>query len=118
VRRHSLRSQELCSGRDHDRSSEILERHLDERDSLHVVDPDRVEGDIYTPGPLGDFADVPRHGVLVERIDLGGFDHSSRGGDLRRYCVDLRTGASRQETFAPSRAKVRATAPPIAPPAP
>ena len=57
-------------------------------------------------------------GLVVERIDFSRLDDSSSGTDFLCECVDLAIARPAKKTFAPSRAKARATAPPMPPPAP
>ena len=57
-------------------------------------------------------------GLVVERIDFSRLDDSSSGTDLLCEFVDLAIARPAKKTFAPSRAKARATAPPMPPPAP
>ena len=52
-------------------------------------------------------------GLVVERIDFSRLDDSSSGTDFLCECVDLAIARPAKKTFAPSRAKARATAPPM-----
>ena len=56
--------------------------------------------------------------LLVERIDLRGRGRATGRGNLPRDRLDGTKTAGHSRTLAPSRAKARATAPPMAPPAP
>jgi hypothetical protein len=76
---------------------------------------DQVEGDV-------DAAGVRRHGIgvlvdrrLLERIDLRGLGRSTRGADPSATASSFDRVRPARKTVAPSRAKARATAPPIDP---
>jgi hypothetical protein len=56
--------------------------------------------------------------LLVERIYLRRLGHSPRGADLFGHLLELGPGAASEKDLCPSRAKARATAPPIEPPPP
>ena len=58
------------------------------------------------------------HGLLVERVDLRRLGGSAGGNDVLGDSFDRRPAPPGEKELAPSRAKARATAPPIAPPAP
>jgi hypothetical protein len=75
---------------------------------------DQVERDVDPTGR--------RHGVgvlvdrpLVERVDLGRLGHAPGGADVGGHGVQRGRVRPARNTFAPSRAKARATAPPIDP---
>jgi hypothetical protein len=79
---------------------------------------DQVEGDVDRAGFLRDGVGVLVDRLLVERVDLGG----RRRSLAARISSATRSSFARvrpaRKTFAPSRAKARATAPPIDPPPP
>jgi hypothetical protein len=109
---------EMCRSAGQDRTHEVLARHLYERDQLYVPDRDGVEGDMDAPGTRGHSVSMFVDRRLVERIDLCRLGHSSRRGDLSCHLVELCEGTAARNTLAPSLAKARATALPMAPPAP
>jgi hypothetical protein len=61
---------------------------------------------------------MPVHSLLVESVDLGRLGGSASGNDFLGDRFDRCQVAAGDKTSAPSLAKARATAPPIAPPAP
>jgi hypothetical protein len=58
------------------------------------------------------------HSLLVESVDLRRLGGSAGGYDVLSDRFDRCPEAPREKKLRPSRAKARATAPPIAPPAP
>ena len=58
------------------------------------------------------------HSLLVERVDLRRLGGSAGGNDVLGDRFDRCQVAPGEKELGPSRAKARATAPPIAPPAP
>ena len=85
---------------------------------LHVPVRDQVEGDVDPSGLCGHSVGVLVDSPLVERIDLRRLDDASRGADLLRHLLEPRQSATGEKDVCPSRAKARATAPPIDPPPP
>jgi hypothetical protein len=76
---------------------------------------DQVEGDVEPIGLRRDRVGVPVDRLLVECVDLRGLGRPSLCAD--RLCDRLEPGprAAARKTFAPSRAKASATAPPMDP---
>jgi hypothetical protein len=61
---------------------------------------------------------MPVHSLLVESVDLGPLGGSADGNDVLSDRFDRCLEAPGEKKLGPSDAKARATAPPIAPPAP
>jgi hypothetical protein len=78
---------------------------------------DGVEGHVQPPRLLDDGGHVAFHGLFVQGVDLAWAvpPAATISFATRSTLVSARP---ERKTFAPSRAKVRATAPPMAPPAP
>jgi hypothetical protein len=99
-------------------SQEVVGRHVDKWSSLHVATRDEVEGHVDTAGLGGHGLHVRVHGALV-----GGVEDAT-SADPPAALMSAATASSggpvrpARNTAAPSRAKVRATPPPIPPPAP
>ena len=103
-----------------DRQGELLDIQLDQRhpQNLRVRDADRVERDVDAARPVDHGPEVLVHRLLVERVDLRRLGGSAGGDDVLGDDFDGCRWRPVRKSLAPSRAKARATAPPIAPPAP
>jgi hypothetical protein len=77
-----------------DRGEEVLERHLDQRCALHVVETDGVEADIDASRLLRHLVDVSLDGLRVVRVELRRLRGTARGGDLLGDPIELRQGAT------------------------
>lgn len=91
-------------------------RHLGDRRALVVAAWHEVEGDVDRAGPRGDRGGVLVDGLLVERIEDRDLGAAARVRDVRGDALQRLRPA--RCMVAPSRANVRATAPPSEPPAP
>jgi hypothetical protein len=103
-----------------DRRGAPLEVQLDQRhpQNLPVRDPDRIERDVDAARLVDHRLQVLVHGLLVERVDPDRLGGSAGGNDLLGERVDRCPQAPGEKQRGPLARKARATAPPIAPPAP
>jgi hypothetical protein len=67
---------------------EITQRHLQQRRALYVLHADRVEQHVDATRLRGHGIDMLPDGLLVERVDLRGLGHASRGHDLVRDGIE------------------------------
>jgi hypothetical protein len=95
-----------------DRTTEVRERHLEQRRPLYVAQRDGVERDVDAARALCDGVGVPVHGLLVESIDTRYLGCSSRRGDLFGNGLERSKSATGEGRPSRSRANARATAPP------
>ena len=118
--RGEARGQEVRRRVGRDRPRELLDVQLDQRDAddLRVRDADRVERDVDAARLLDHRLQVLVDRLLVERVDRRRLGRAARRDDVPRDRLDRRPQAPGEKQLAPSRANARATAPPIAPPAP
>ncbi len=85
---------------------------------MNVAVGDEVEGDVDTSGARGHGIGVLIDGPPVEGIHLRRLGYPSGGADLLGYSSSFALVRPARKILAPSRAKARATAPPIEPPPP
>ena len=116
----SPRGQEVRRRVGRDRQGELFDPQLDQRDTqnLRTRDADRVERDIDAARLVDHRLQMPVHGLLVEGVDLRRLGGSAGGNDFLGEASTGARGRPVRNSLAPSDAKARATAPPIAPPAP
>ncbi len=114
------RRQEVRRRVGRDGRGELRGIDVDQRDAqdVGVGDAEPVERDVDPSRPVDHRLQVLVQRLLVERVDLGGLGRPAGGDDLLGEHLDRVEPATGEEDAAPSAANARATAPPIAPPAP
>ena len=97
----------------------MLDIHLHQRHtSPRIREADGVEGDVDAARLVGHRLQVPVHCLLVESVDPRSPGGSAGGNDILGDTFDGCQVAPGEKQIGPSDAKARATALPIAPPAP